>query len=79
MKTNEENSFIVRKVSIIDTFRAIPPGTSVKYDCRELGPMASARSAASRLNSEHKEEIYTVMSDDNGFTYTVSRSNPTVQ
>jgi hypothetical protein len=71
MKT--ENSYIVKKVSIVDTIRNIPVGKPVCFDCLEAGPMGSARSAVSRLNAAAGKEIYSISSDDNGATYTVIR------
>lgn len=69
-----ENRYLVKKVSITDTLRNIPKGKPVRFDCREAGPMASAKAAVSRLNSAAGKEIYTISSDDNGATYSILRS-----
>lgn len=74
-KTKEiasQNQYLVRRVSLTDSIRRIPSGVSVTFDCREAGPMGSAKSCVSRLNKASGREEYKVTSDDNGVTYTVS-------
>lgn len=68
-----ENRYLVKKVSITDTLRNIPSGMPVLFDCREAGPMASAKAAVSRLNAAAGNEVYTISSEDNGATYTIFR------
>lgn len=67
-----ENRYIVKKVSITDTLRNIPAGKTVLFDCREAGSMASAKAAVSRLNTAANAEVYTIVSEDNGATYSVT-------
>ena len=69
-----ENCYLVKKVSITDTLRNIPVGKPVLFDCRVAGPMASAKSAVSRLNKAAGREVYKVTSADNGATYEILRS-----
>lgn len=69
-----KNCYIVKKVSIMDTLRNIPAGEAVLFDCREFGPMTSAKAAISRLNAVAGQEVYGITSNDNGATYTVIRS-----
>lgn len=69
-----ENCYLVKKVSITDTLRNIPVGKPVLFDCREAGPMASAKSAVSRLNGSANKEVYSISSKDNGATYEILRS-----
>lgn len=69
-----ENKYLVKKVSITDTLRRIPTGKPVVFDCREAGSMASAKAAVSRLNAAAQKEVYTISSEDNGATYTVTRT-----
>lgn len=73
-KIAPQNGYIVKKVSITDTLRNIPSKQAVRFDCRVAGPMASAKAAASRLNTAAGREIYSITTDDNGATYIVSRS-----
>lgn len=68
-----ENKYLVKKVSVIDTFRNLPIGKPIKFDCRELCSYGTAQSAVSRLNSSAKEEVYKISSTDNGVTYSVIR------
>lgn len=67
-----QNKYLVRRVSLTDSIKSIPAGVAVKFDCREAGPMASAKSCVSRLNKSAGREEYKVSSTDNGVTYTVS-------
>lgn len=69
-----ENRYIVKKVSITDTLRNIPKGKTVTFDCREVGPMASAKAAVSRLNSAANKEVYSISTTDNGATYSVAHN-----
>lgn len=67
-----EKFHIVKKVAITDTLRNIPKGKTITFDCREVGTMASAKAAVSRLNTAAGKEIYTISSDNNGATYSVT-------
>lgn len=69
-----QNRYLVRRVSLTDGIRSIPAGVTVTYDCREAGSMASAKSAASRLNKAAGHERYKVTSTDNGVTYSVTHN-----
>jgi hypothetical protein len=69
----KENDYLVKKVSITETLKRIPVGTSVLFDCREAGPMGSAKSAICRLNSAAGKDVYTITSEDNGATYKILR------
>lgn len=66
-----QNQYLVRRVSLTDSIKSIPAGVTVTYDCREAGSMASAKSAASRLNKAAGREEYKITSTDNGVTYSV--------
>lgn len=68
-----ENQYLVKKVSVIDTFKNLPVGKSVTFDCRELGSYGTAQSAVSRLNKSAKAEAYKISTTDNGVTYSVIR------
>lgn len=68
-----ENKYLVKKVSVMDTFRNLPVGEPVTFDCREVGSYGSAISAVSRLNAAAKTDTYKVSTEDNGATYTVLR------
>lgn len=78
MQTTKEftskNQYLVRRVSLPDSFRAIPVGKTVTFDCREAGPMSSAKSAVSRLNTAAGREEYRISSTDNGVTYSVTHN-----
>lgn len=69
-----QNQYLVRRVSLTDSIKSIPEGMTVTYDCREAGPMASAKSAVSRLNKAAGREEYKVNSTDNGVTYSVTHN-----
>lgn len=71
---SHENQYIVRRVSLTDTFKNIPEGVSATFFCRETGPMSSAASCASRLNKAVGWEKYKVTTADNGITYTVTHN-----
>lgn len=68
-----DNPVIVRKVSVIDTLRAIKPGNSATYRSRDLGLYSSACSAVCRLNSSCPGS-YSIVTDDNGESYTVTHN-----
>ena len=68
-----ENKYLVKKVSVIDTFKNLPVGKSVTFDCRELGSYGTAQSAVSRLNKAAGAEAYKISTSDNGSTYSVIR------
>lgn len=69
----QQNSFLVKRVSLVDSFKALPIGKPVTFDCREAGPMSSARSTVCRLNSAAGKEVFTIATEDNGATYQVTR------
>lgn len=71
-QNSEEKSYIVRKVSMADTFRNLPVGKPVCFDCREVGPIATAYSAANRLRHVGEGD-YRIQPHDNGARYTVTR------
>lgn len=71
-ETTSQNQYLVRRVSLTDSIKSIPTGVTVTYDCREAGPMASAKSAISRLNKAAGREEYKITSEDNGVHYTVT-------
>lgn len=74
MKT--QNPYLVKKVSLMDSFKSIPSGTTVTYDCREAGLMSSAKCAVSRLNKAAGRNEYKIDSLDNGVTYSVTHTKP---
>lgn len=65
-------TYLVKRVSLTDSFKSIPCGMTVTYDCRVAGPMASAKSCVCRLNKAAGYEQYKVTSNDNGVTYSVT-------
>lgn len=76
-KTKEitnQNQYLVKRVSLIDSIKSIPVGVSVVFDCREAGPLGSAKSCVCRLNKVAGYEAYKVTTDDNGVTYTVTHN-----
>lgn len=76
-KTKEissQNQYLVKRVSLTDSIKSIPVGVTATFDCREAGPMASAKSAVSRLNKEAGREEYKISSEDNGVTYSVTHN-----
>lgn len=68
-----ENKYLVKKVSVMDTFRNLPIGKPIKFSCREVCSYGTAQSAVSRLNSAAKGEAYKLNTEDNGVTYTILR------
>lgn len=73
-----QNQYLVKRVSLADSFRSIPAGVTVTFDCRVAGSMASAKSCVSRLNSSAGQEEYKITSTDNGVTYSVTHNNITL-
>lgn len=73
----KKNPPIVRKVSLTETLRAIAPGQSSTYDCREAGLYPSAQVAVTRLNQKAGYKEFRIWTTDNGVTYTVSRDHKT--
>lgn len=71
---SQQNRYLVKRVSLADSFKALPANKPVTFDCREAGPMASARSCVCRLNKEAGREAYKISSKDNGATYEILRS-----
>lgn len=70
----QQKPYLVKRVSLTDSFKTIPSGMTVTYDCRVAGPMASAKSCVSRLNKAAGYEEYKVTSADNGVTYSVTHN-----
>lgn len=68
----DQKLYLVKRVSLMDSFRRIPHGMTVTFDCRQAGSMSSAKSAVSRLNKAAGHEEYKITSVDNGVTYSVS-------
>lgn len=68
-----ENRYLVKKVSLTETFRRIPAGKPIVFDCRESGSFGSAKAAVSRLNTAAEKEVYSISTNDNGATYTIIR------
>lgn len=71
---SQEKCPLVMRVSITDSIKAIPMGETATFDCREAGPMASAKSCVSRLNKAAGREEYKITSPDNGVTYQVTHN-----
>ncbi len=69
-----QNQYLVRRVSLTDSIKNIPAGVTVTFDCREAGPMSSAKSCVSRLNKVAGYEEYRITSTDNGVTYSVTHA-----
>lgn len=73
-ETTTQNPYLVRKVALTDGIKRIPLGETVVFDCREAGPMASAKSSVSRLNKAAGREEYRIASEDNGMTYSITHN-----
>lgn len=73
-QNQQQNQYLVRRVSLTDSIKNIPAGVAVTFDCREAGPMASAKSAVCRLNKSAGVEKYKIASEDNGVTYTITHN-----
>lgn len=71
---SQQKPYLVKRVSLTDSFKSIPSGVTVTYDCRVAGPMASAKSCVSRLNKAAGREEYKITSEDNGVTYSVTHN-----
>lgn len=69
-----KNLYLVKRVSLTDSIKSIPCGKTATFDCREAGPMASAKSAVSRLNKAAGREEYKITSTDNGITYSITHN-----
>lgn len=72
IRNSEQNRYIVRKVSMVDTFRNLPVGRPVDFDCREVGMLNTAYAAANRLRAS-KEGNYKIEPKENGAHYIVTR------
>lgn len=70
----QQKPYLVKRVSLTDSFKTIPSGMTVTYDCRVAGPMASAKSCVSRLNKAAGFEEYKIGTEDNGVTYSVTHN-----
>lgn len=71
---SQQKPYLVKRVSLTDSFKSIPSGVTATYDCRVAGPMASAKSCVSRLNKAAGREEYKITSEDNGVTYSVTHN-----
>lgn len=71
---SQQNQYLVRRVSLTDTVKNIPAGVTVTFDCREAGPMSSAKSCICRLNKAAGYEAYKISTEDNGVTYTITHN-----
>lgn len=74
MTQTTEKSLIVKKVSIIDTFRAIGVGKTATFHSSDLGLYTSACSAVSRLNTAARRTEFSISTTDNGATYTITHN-----
>ena len=72
-KEIEEKKGIVRKkVGVTESLLLIPYGETRRYRAASFAPHASVRAIVSRLNRTGKG-TYTLTTDDNGVTYSVTR------
>lgn len=71
---SQQNPYLVSRVSLIDSIKNIPVGVTVTFDCRETGPMSSARSCICRLNKVAGYEAFEISTKDNGATYTITHN-----
>lgn len=71
---SQQNQYLVTRISLIDTVTNIPVGKTATFDCRVLGPMASAKSCVSRLNKAAGFEEYKIGTEDNGVTYSITHN-----
>lgn len=62
------------KPKIADFVNAIPPGESVLFNAVEYGPVQSARAAVTRANRRIGQKAYSLVTEDNGVTYVISRT-----
>ena len=62
---------------IRETMRHLPVGEGKTFSAADLGDFSSVRSAASKLNAIDAEHRYTVTTDDNGITMTITKSAKT--
>lgn len=69
-----QNRYLVRRVSLTDSIKSIPVGETALYSSLEAGPMSSARSAISRLNKAAGREEFSIATEDNGVTYSVTHN-----
>lgn len=69
-----QNGALVMRVSLVDSFKSIPIGQTITYDCREAGPMTSARSCVCRLNRMAGRNEFELSTTDNGVTYSVTHN-----
>lgn len=69
-----QNRYLVRRVSLTDSIKSIPVGETAFYSSLEAGPMSSARSAISRLNKAAGREEFSIATEDNGVTYSVTHN-----
>ncbi|MDE7377498.1 MAG: hypothetical protein K2N13_00870 [Paraprevotella sp.] len=74
-KITAQNQYLVRKVALTDSIKNIPAGVTVTFDCREAGPMSSAKSCVCRLNKSAGFEKYKIGTADNGVTYSITHNN----
>jgi hypothetical protein len=70
----QQNPYLVRRVSIIDSVKSIPAGVTATFDCREAGGLSSAKSCVCRLNQAVGWEQYKVVTTDNGATYSITHN-----
>lgn len=73
-KITPKKSYLVMRISITESIKAIPAGETATFDCREAGPMSSAKSCVSRLNKMAGREEYKISTPDNGVTYQVTHN-----
>lgn len=71
---SQQNQYLVTRVSLMDTVKNIPAGVSVKFDCRVVGSFGTATSCVSRLNRAMGHKVYSIASEDNGVTYTITHN-----
>lgn len=70
-----QNPYLVTRVSMVDSIKSIPAGVTATFDCREAGPIGSAKACVCRLNKSAKRELYSICTEDNGATYSITHHN----
>lgn len=71
---SQQNKYLVRRVSLMDTVKNIPVGVSALFECRVAGSFGTAISCVSRLNRAIGYKAYSISTTDNGVTYTITHN-----
>lgn len=77
MAKNQATMQVVREtqVNTPESMLTIKPGTTVSIPCTDFSPLATVKSAATRLNQRAGFTEFEVSTPDNGATITIKRNN----